>query len=180
MNLQELYAWFDQALIRLRKVAADYDPLTNHRYIDKDKGGSYFCDDIKSINDVIALTEKSKLRDIIPGQKGAFCLVFEKWGFIVGVEVVSKCIKGKVYKFMKVHGMLQPVGEIEVEGKDTSFYTLVLFPEIVDGKIQFVIASAYPGLPDNAKPVPEEYEGKEMSAEEIEENGWRPRAFESK
>jgi hypothetical protein len=175
MNNQAIIFILNRALKTLHLVATGYNPLSGHLEADRGKGGSIWDGEFKSIEQIIALCETAEFKEVIPGAFGALCFVFED-RHQVGEKVISKVIEGEKYKIEKVHGMLQPVGNIETYSVQTNTFTICLTPESVKGYMEFALASAYPGLPDNAAPIPGEYEGKEFDAKFIEENGWRPKA----
>jgi len=165
------------ALKTLNEIAPGFDPLKDHRAGDTVKGSSRFNDTIKDINDVIVLAEHADFYAMQPGFGGAVCLIFQAAG-VVGVATTVETIEDEDYELRLHHGCLQPFGDVQEVRRDAKLFSIVLTPEKTANGIEYALASAYPGRPDEP-PKDEDREGlsegQRLSAAEVKRRGLRPK-----
>lgn len=166
--MEELIRLVVGALQALDTIYPGFDPLKGHRSKDRGNGKSRFSDTWEQAYDCIQMLKEAAKVDVVPGKDGAVCVV-AALTFTGGVAVVNRPVPGNTYRLETVHGCLQPVGSGLLSSHAVNEVTFVLTPETAPGGQRvFVLASVYPGRPDDDRPLPADWkQGQEVTGHQL-------------
>lgn len=136
-------------------------------------GDSVFFEQIKDMDDIYNLISIAKSVELVVGEGGGVCFVFDCPTDIGDYKWLETFDNGTGYEIQEVHGSLVPVGEALERTVHTSFFTVVLTPEKVGADVRYALASIYPGWP--CKPANREglSVGMKLTADEVDKRNLR-------
>lgn len=127
-------------------------------------GDSVFFEQIKDMDDIYNLISIAKSVELVVGEGGGVCFVFDCPTDIGDYKWLETFDNGTA---------LVPVGEALERTVHTSFFTVVLTPEKVGADMRYALASIYPGWP--CKPANREglTVGMKLTADEVDKRNLR-------